>query len=295
MKFSKNSRVLCLKSVCDLMPEDYVCGQSDKIIMVSALPTMQCHLGVMSTTMSDVHWFAHNLAKNLMHITLSPSTITGRISQAVYDLSTKYYTKARERGIRITGDLQFSVSILFIYRKQLYFWNLGNNMLVIQHNDNTIDRLWDASYAKECSLVLNKILIETRRYNKTITAAIRAHVPDIHTMLRSCNKQDSYKVLTPNLDSVVFGKLHTLNASDIKYMYLMSDGFYSYLDTFSFASNLQVFTNHITKYGLEEIADKIQKAQLKDKLCDNYPRIERSNDISAVSVKLEDVPAQRMI
>lgn len=118
-------------------------------------------------------------------------------------------------------------------------------------------------------------LIEARKYVSDLLISNR----------RLMNKENGYPVFTvTEKPDFKFHKV-VLNASDIKTIFLATDGFAQAYDT------LNIFDDYKDLYDINtnifEVKDKIVETWNDDKKCNKYPRFKKQDDLTAIKITFE--------
>ena len=149
-------------------------------------------------------------------------------------------------------------------------------------------------YNREVSARMIKIANINAKENKTaieknisILEARKHCNQEVLDLRKAKNSSSGYWILELNEEAVehcIYGKIKIINNTSI---YLTSDGFSQYYDTFDLANGYEEFIDIVKDSNIDELYNKLYDKQEEDSQCNNFPRLKKRDDASIIYFEIE--------
>ena len=109
----------------------------------------------------------------------------------------------------------------------------------------------------------------------------------IQTLREQANQDGGYSVVHSTRPWAGRVKQETFEASKIRHLLLLSDGFYRLVDVFKAMTLAELMERTFAK-GLRELYSQLRALEVADAACANHPRVKAYDDASAILVEIPE-------
>ena len=220
-------------------------------------------------------WLVDFIKKNI-------NKYDGDIEKRLYELSKEGYSKLPIEDK--SSDYIPSASLCYVEYDDEFFHIgvLGDCEVTCITKDNVSLRYFNDDLSKLDDKSINE-LKNIAKVKNIHTSLARPYIKDTLIKHRKMiNQKGGYKAFTLSPDPYIKPDVYSIKKSDVKELYLYSDGF---SQAFEF---LNIYNNHAEMFAqsldIEEEINKIKIASFNDPYCDKYPRLKKIDDITIIKV-----------
>lgn len=278
------TNVYAFSAAGDSYNEDaFAFGDNFAVVIDGATGLNKIHLSAGTT---DAGWMARHLAtllKERLHNTWDPietilkdcaAAIQSELDHMGYDSYRQSYPSA-------------CVSVLRVNAHALECFYLGDcPILLLPASDRSIKILWDNAVPERDKKVVEWICRESARRGISVSAASRYAADRLRKNRQEMNTPDSYWIFEPTGAGIPHIKRFTCSPKEYSAAILMSDGFFDSINLFQIAACSPDLFASFGAGSAEEIYRKMRQIQMNDEEFDQFPRLKKADDATAIYVEI---------
>ena len=234
---------------------------------------------------SDPQWLALRFKEEISKYSIidSPKAILHEIMNKLKVEFSNLYAD------ELTEDMYPSAGLSLVYEKgeDVNIFQLGDCSILVKFNNGTVKEYANHTITKLDDIAINK-MAEIAKTENIDVADARSKVNDILIKHRNYkNKLSGYMILDPTGEGIDRADEYILKKDEIDSILIMSDGFRSCIDTFHMYSDNEAFFDECINHSLSYVCEKLFKLQDEDEKLNNYPRLKKRDDTTALMIKVK--------
>ncbi|MHC1747827.1 MAG: protein phosphatase 2C domain-containing protein [Cellulosilyticaceae bacterium] len=169
---------------------------------------------------------------------------------------------------------------------KLEYYSIGDSFILIKMKTGEVIQIYDTPLTQMEETALRK-LQELSKEKKLPLVKCRPFVQEMLIGYRKLkNTQEGYWVFSIEDNDASKGIYGELPLEAVESICLLSDGFAQYFEVLQLAEDAGEFISKLEECSVEELFKTLKKAQDEDADCTLYPRLKKSDDTTAVYIKL---------
>ncbi|MGV8984237.1 hypothetical protein [Clostridium sp.] len=219
-----------------------------------------------------------NMEKSLKQILL----------EGMKEIKQKYYSIVNCENIEEATLPTATIAIIRIESNYINYYVLGDCIVAIKENESEdIKIITDNRIGKLENRVIESIVKIQKEKNVGIKYARNQVIGLLKENRKLKNTDSGYWILGFDEKAINFGIQMKIKINKSTEIMLMTDGFYRIIDTFSHYKNTSQLIEDVKQKGLNYIYNIIDEYENKDSECIKYPRTKKSDDSTAIYLKLK--------
>lgn len=238
-----------------------------------------------SSDLSDAKWYSNNLGKYLITaLNNYDKSLTEIMKDAINKLKVDFLNIAK--GQEILDTPSAAIIICRIKNNIMEHFSLGDCGFLIKQNKiikNIIKN--DISILDQKNIDSMIQLSQEKHIN--ILEAKELLNDDFIAKRKKKNKPNGYYIASDDPSACDHALTGSIKLNKNNQLLLYSDGFSQIWEVMKIYNEEEIFNKLDKKYSLKSFIEELREKQNSDPFCNNYPRTKKSDDSSAVYIKIQ--------
>ncbi len=235
---------------------------------------------------SDAAWFCGTIRQELLETAGSASSnrvaLESALSSAAISFDSSKYRKEKHRAELPAA----SCAIAAIRERAIEISVIGDCTVLLGNGDGTIAKVTDQRVRRYDAAVVDRIVQIMNAENVPYPEALERAKPKIRRNRLIRNRDATYWVLEPDVESLQGLMTSNHELSGIRHILMMTDGFYRLVDTYEFYTDEGLLEAVLTR-GCDELYRELRQIEEEDPDCRHHVRIKARDDASCAALYVE--------
>ena len=238
-----------------------------------------------TNSISDAKWYAKEMKNYFIKNLRSNKNLKEILKDGISLINKKYNQFDGAKKIKSLPSA--SIALFRKLNDKIEYFVLGDCELIIKTSDNKINLIKRNDLSNLDSKNIKKLKEFATNKKINVVDALPLIKENLIETRLSQNTDKGYWTLSNCKDAIDHGLYGTIDIKEVKQIIGLSDGFSQIYNVFHIYSFKQL-ANEIEKgLSLDEIYNKLYKAQESDKLCNKYPRFKIRDDASIFDYEIK--------